>query len=50
MSDQNRSIVMIVKTEREIEALREFLVLARKKFRQHAMYFDYHRTYFEEVQ
>ena len=50
MSDQNRSVVIIVKTEREIDALRRFLVRARKKFRQRAMYFDYHPTHFEEVQ
>ena len=48
-SDQNRSIVMIVKTENEVSAIREFLQLARREFRQDAMYLDYHPVHFEEV-
>ncbi len=49
VSDLNRSIVTIVRTEREIAALRNFLLAAREKFSQDAMYFDYHPTHFEEV-
>ena len=48
-SDQNRWIVMIVKSEREVDAIRNFLRVARTKFRQEAMYLDYHSVYFEEV-
>ena len=49
-SDQNRSIVIIVKSMREVEAIRDLLREARKRFRQEAMYLEYHRVTFEEVQ
>ena len=48
-SDQNRWIVMNVKSEREVDTIRDFLRSARKKFRQKAMYLDYHLVRFEEV-
>jgi hypothetical protein len=48
-SDQNRIIVVIVKTMREVDALRELLREARRRFRQEAMYFEYHEVMFEEV-
>ena len=41
---------MNVKSEREIDAVRDFLRVARKKFRQKAMYLDYHSVSFEEVE
>ncbi len=47
--DQNRVIVMVVKTMKEVEAIRRLLVEARRHFRQEAMYLEYHRVYFEEV-
>ena len=49
-SDQNREIVINVKTEREVASIREFLQEARKKFRQKKMYFEYHPVFFEEVE
>lgn len=49
-SDQNRIIVVIVKTMREVDALRELLRQARVRFRQEAMYLEYHEVFFEEVQ
>ena len=49
-SDQNRVIVVIVKTMREVDALRELLRQARVRFRQEAMYLEYHEVVFEEVQ
>lgn len=48
-TDQNRVIVIVVKSTREIAALRDLLGEARVRFRQEAMYFEYHRVYFEEV-
>jgi hypothetical protein len=49
-SDQNRIVVVIVKTMREVDALRELLREARVRFRQEAMYLEYHEVIFEEVQ
>ncbi len=49
-TDQNRIIVIVVKTMREISELRQLLVDARKRFGQEAMYFEYHSVFFEEVQ
>lgn len=49
-SDQNRSLVIIVKTLREVDAIRRLLRDARVRFRQEAMYLEYHRVFFEEVQ
>jgi hypothetical protein len=48
-SDLNRWIVVVVRTEREINQIREFLRLACKRFRQEAMYLEYHPVRFEEV-
>jgi len=48
-SDQNRSLVIIVKTLREVDAIRRLLREARVRFRQEAMYLEYHRVSFEEV-
>ena len=49
-ADQNRVIVVVVKTMREVRALRRLLLEACERFRQQAMYFEYHRVFFEEVQ
>lgn len=49
-SDQNRWIVIVVKTERDVERIKSFLRAARTKFKQEAMYFESHPVYFEEVQ
>lgn len=48
-SDQNRWIIVIVRSEQEVGQMRNFLRTAREKFRQQAMYLEYHPTYFEEV-
>lgn len=49
-SDQNRIIVMIVTTMREVDAIRELPRGARRRFRQEAMCLEYHPVSFEEVQ
>lgn len=48
-AELNREIFMVVKTKREVDAIRDFLRRARRKFRQKVMYFDYHHVRFEEV-
>ena len=48
-SDQNYWIVAIVKTEQEVNQIRDFLRRAREKFKQEKMYLDYHPTHYEEV-
>lgn len=48
-ADQNRVIVLIVSSMREVSAIRRLLVEARRRFRQEAMYLEYHRVVFEEV-
>jgi hypothetical protein len=47
-TDHNRMIVMVVEESR-LETIREFLVEARERFRQEAMYFEYHDVSFELV-
>lgn len=47
-SDENRWIMMIV-AEEMINSIRTFLRRARMKFKQEAMYLDYHPVTFEEV-
>ena len=48
-SDQNRWIVAVVATEEEVDKLRKFLQAARHRFRQEAMYFEWHEVRFELV-
>lgn len=48
-SDQNRVIVIIVSFMREVSTIRELLKEARLRFRQEAMYLEYHSVFFEEV-
>lgn len=48
-ADQNRVIIINVRSMREVNAIRELLVRARHQFRQEAMYLEYHRVVFEEV-
>jgi len=48
-SDRNRWIVTVVKAQKEVDRIRDFLRLAREKFKQEAMYLDYHPVHFEEV-
>jgi hypothetical protein len=48
-SDRNRWIVVIVKTEKEVGRTRNLLQMARERFKQQAMYLDYHPVRFEEV-
>jgi len=49
MTDQNRMFVIIVKTLRDVDTIRQLLLRARERFRQEAMYLEYHRVFFEEV-
>lgn len=48
-TDQNRAIIVIVRLMEEVLAIRSLLVRACKRFRQEAMYFEYHSVQFEEV-
>ena len=48
-ADQNRVIVIIVKSTQEVDAIRRLLTEARARFRQEAMYLEYHRVFFEVV-
>jgi len=48
-SDENRWIVAVVKSPEQVKAVRVFLRKARRKFRQRAMYLEYHAVHFEEV-
>lgn len=48
-SDQNRWIVAVVGTEQEVDELRKFLRVARQRFRQETMYFEWHEVRFELV-
>jgi hypothetical protein len=48
-TDENRSFAIIVQSMREVGAIRRLLTVARFRFRQEAMYLEYHRVYFEEV-
>ena len=48
-TDENRRITIVVRTMGEVEAIRQLLREARVRFRQEAMYFEYHAVSFEEV-
>jgi hypothetical protein len=48
-SDQNRHLTIVVETTHEVEQIRELLGEARIRFRQEAMYFEYHLIHFEEI-
>jgi hypothetical protein len=48
-TDENRRITIVVRSMREVEAIRELLREARVRFRQEAMYLEYHAVSFEEV-
>jgi len=48
-SDQNRWILAAVGTEKEVDGLRGFLRIARQRFRQERMYFEWHKVWFELV-
>jgi len=41
--------VIVVGTMKEVDALRDLLIEARGRFRQEAMYFEFHPVFFEEV-
>lgn len=47
--DENRMITIVVQSMREVKAIRQLLIEAVKRFRQEAMYLEYHRVFFEEV-
>ena len=48
-SDRNRWVVAVVEGMKQLDQLRQFLRLARKQFRQDAMYFEWHEVHFELV-
>jgi hypothetical protein len=48
-SDRNRHLTIIVESMHEIDAIRDLLRSARHRFRQEAMYLEYHVTTFEEI-
>ncbi len=48
-SDQNRWIVAVVGADEEVDQLRGFLQVARRRFRQDTMYFEWHAVRFELV-
>lgn len=48
-SDRTRAIVIVVRAVDEVSAIRNLLVHARERFKQKAMYFEYHPVTFEEV-
>ncbi|HYR30055.1 MAG TPA: hypothetical protein VEU30_16415 [Thermoanaerobaculia bacterium] len=48
-TDENRVIVVVVRSLREVDAIRSLLREARVRFRQEAMYLEFHRVFFEEV-
>src|SRR4029079_14774467 len=47
-ADQNQVFVIIVRTMKEVDVIRQLLREARIRFRQEAMYLEYHRIYFAE--
>jgi hypothetical protein len=48
-SDQNRWIMAVVRSEEEVNELRDFVQVAGKRFRQDTMYFEWHTVHFELV-
>ena len=48
-TDENRRITIIVRSMHEVRAIRKLLREARVRFRQEAMYLEYHAVSFEEV-
>lgn len=48
--DQHRMIVVMVRSMREVDELRELLRRARMRFGLETMYLEYHEVLFEEVQ
>jgi len=48
-ADQNQVFVIILRTMKEVDVIRQLLREARRHFKQEAMYLEYHRIYFEEV-
>ena len=48
-TDENRRLTIIVRSMREVQAIRKLLREARIRFHQEAMYLEYHAVSFEEV-
>ena len=48
-SDRNRVLTIILRSAEEVEAIRRLLREAKTRFRQEAMYLEYHGVMFEEV-
>ena len=49
-SDRNRHITITVETDAEIDQIRSLLRRARERFRQKAMYLEYHLVHFELIE
>jgi len=48
-TDESRHFTIIVRSMREVDSIRLLLREARIRFRQEAMYLEYHAVSFEEV-
>ena len=48
-SDRNKWVITVVEGVTQLDELRRFLRLSRTRFRQDAMYFEWHQVYFELV-
>ena len=48
-SDENRWIIAVVRSDEEVDHLRDFVQVARRRFRQDTMYFEWHAVRFELV-
>lgn len=48
-TDRNRAYVIVVQSLDKVDSIRSLLARARWRFRQEAMYFEYHTVVFEEV-
>jgi hypothetical protein len=48
-SDRNKWVVTVVEGVHQLDQLRRFVRLARKRFRQDTMYFEWHEVHFELV-
>lgn len=48
-SDQNRWIMAVVRSNEEVDKLRDFVRVAGRRFKQDTMYFEWHAVRFELV-
>ncbi len=48
-ADRNRVLTIVVRSGEEVDSIRRLLREAKARFRQEAMYLEYHPVMFEEV-